>query len=153
MLSILILIGVALMIWMLLADYGGRAIKVRVDVDIPVDAGINDVVIVPGYKNEYHLKVTADKPHEYDLTFSFKEQGDTESDLKDNLYILIEYDGVVYCDAKLSELYEQGPTMTLQLKRLVAQDVKVVYYIPEEVGNEIKGDTADFGLFITAREK
>ena len=149
----MILIGVGLMIWMLLADHLGGAIKVRVDVDIPVEAGINDVVIVPGYKNEYHLKVTADKPHEYDLTFSFKEQGNTESDLKDNLYILIEHDGVVYCDAKLSELYEGGPTMTLQLKRLVAQDVKVVYYIPEEVGNEIKGDTADFGLFITAREK
>ena len=149
----MILIGVGLMIWMLLADHLGGAIKVRVDVDIPVEAGINDVVIVPGYKNEYHLKVTADKPHEYDLTFSFKEQGDTESDLKDNLYILIEHDGVVYCDAKLSELYEGGPSMTLQLKRLVAQDVKVVYYIPEEVGNEIKGDTADFGLFITAREK
>lgn len=149
----MILIGVGLMIWMLLADHLGGAIKVRVDVDIPVEAGINDVVIVPGYKNEYHLKVTADKPHEYDLTFSFKEQGDTESDLKDNLYILIEHDGVVYCDAKLSELYEGGPTMTLQLKRLVAQDVKVVYYIPKEVGNEIKGDTADFGMFITAHEK
>ena len=149
----MILIGVGLMIWMLLADHGGGAIKVRVDVDIPVEAGINDVVIVPGYKNEYHLKVTADKPHEYDLTFSFKEQGDTTSDLKDNLYILIEHDGVVYCDAKLSELYEGGPTMTLQLKRLVAQDVKVVYYIPKEVGNEIKGDTADFGMFITAHEK
>ena len=149
----MILIGVALMIWMLLADHLGGAIKVRVDVDIPVEAGINDVVIVPGYKNEYHLKVTADKPGEYDLTFSFREQGNTESDLKDNLYILIEHDGKVYCDAKLSELYEGGPVMRLQLKRLVAQDVKVVYYIPKEVGNEIKGDTADFGLFITAHEK
>ena len=153
MLNVLILIGVVLMIWMLLADYGGRAIKVRVDVDIAVDAGINDVVIVPGYKNEYHLKVTADKPGKYDLTFSFVEQGNTENALKDNLYILIEQDGEVYCDTKLSELYEGGPTMTLKLRRLVAQDVKVVYYIPEEVGNEIKGNTADFGLFITAREK
>lgn len=153
MLSILILVGVGLMIWMLLVDHGGGAIKVRVDVDIAVEAGINDVVIVPGYKNEYHLKVTADKPDEYDLTFSFVEQGNTANALKDNLYILIEHDGVVYCDAKLSELYEGGPTMPLQLKRLVAQDVKVIYYIPEEVGNEIKGDEIDFGLFITAREK
>ena len=95
MLSILILVGVGLMIWMLLSDHGGGAIKVRVDVDIAVEAGINDVVIVPGYKNEYHLKVTADKPGKYDLTFSFVEQGNTENALKDNLYILIEQDGEV----------------------------------------------------------
>ena len=73
--------------------------------------------------------------------------------MKDNLYILIEYDGVVYCHNTLSALYEGGPTITLNLKRIKAQNIRVVYYIPEEVGNEIQGNVADFDVFINATER
>ncbi len=141
------------MIWMLLAKHNADNIKVRVEVDIPQQVAIRDTEIVPGYENEYCVKVTADRPGEYDLTFSFIEKGNSDNALKDNLYILIEYDGVVYCHNTLSALYEGGPTISLDLERRKAQDIKVVYYIPEEVGNEIKGNIADFDLFITARER
>ena len=149
----MILVGVALMIWMLLAEHNGETIKLHIDVDVPNKVAINDYVIVPGYENEQCVEVTADKPGEYDLTFSFIEKGDPDNLLKDNLYILIEYDGVVYCDNKLSELYEGGPAISVKLKRLRAQDIRVVYYIPESVGNEIKGHEVNFDLFITARER
>ena len=138
---------------MLLAGRHGDNIKVRVDVDAPQLVAIQDSVLVPGFENEYCVKVTADKPGEYDLTFSFIEKGDPDNALKDNLYILIEYDGVVYCHNTLSALYEGGPTITLNLKRIKAQNIRVVYYIPEEVGNEIQGNIADFDVFINATER
>ena len=95
-LSLMILLGVALMIWVLLAKRNGDNIKVKVEVEeinVPKRVDINDYILVPGYENEYTLTVTADRPGDYDLTFSFVEKGNEDNILKENLYILIEYDG------------------------------------------------------------
>ena len=39
------------------------------------------------------------------------------------------------------------------MRETVLKDVKIVYYIPLEVGNEIQGAVADFDLFVMAAEK
>ena len=44
-------------------------------------------------------------------------------------------------------------TITIDLTDEVWEEVKLVYYIPEDVGNEIQGAAADFELFIIANEK
>lgn len=152
----MILLGVALMIWMLLADRNGDNIKVKVEIEeinVPKKVEINDYILVPGYENEYTLTVTSDRPGDYDLTFSFVEKGNEDNVLKENLHILIEYDGEVLCDDKLSELYDRTIDFSIELKRWHGQDIRVVYYIPIEVGNEIQGQVIDFDLFITATEK
>lgn len=155
-LSLIILLGVALTIWMLLARRNNDNIKVRVEIDdinIPKRVEINDYVLVPGYENEYVLSVTADKPGDYDVTFSFVEKGNKDNILKENLYVLIEYDGDVICNDKLSELFDENSEIQMELKRHRGQEIKVVYYIPIEVGNEIQGQVIDFDLYITAKEK
>ena len=152
----MILLGVALMIWMLLAKRNGDNIKVKVEVEeinVPKRVDINDYILVPGYENEYTLTVTADRPGDYDLTFSFVEKGNEDNTLKENLYILIEYDGEIICDDKLSELYDQQFYLDIELKRWRGKDIRVVYYVPIEVGNEIQGQVVDFDLYITAKEK
>lgn len=152
----MILLGVALMIWVLLAKRNGDNIKVKVEVEeinVPKRVDINDYILVPGYENEYTLTVTADRPGDYDLTFSFVEKGNEDNILKENLYILIEYDGEIICDDKLSELYDQQFYLDIELKRWRGKDIRVVYYVPIEVGNEIQGQVVDFDLYITAKEK
>ena len=152
----MILLGVALMIWMLLAKRNGDNIKVKVEIEeinVPKRVDINDYILVPGYENEYTLTVTADRPGDYDLTFSFVEKGNEDNILKENLYILIEYDGEIICDDKLSELYDQQFKLDIELKRWRGKDIRVVYYVPIEVGNEIQGQVVDFDLYITAKEK
>ena len=152
----MILLGVALMIWMLLAKRNGDNIKVKVEIEeinVPKRVDINDYILVPGYENEYTLTVTADRPGDYDLTFSFVEKGNEDNILKENLYILIEYDGEIICDDKLSELYDQQFYLDIELKRWRGKDIRVVYYVPIEVGNEIQGQVVDFDLYITAKEK
>ena len=155
-LSLMILLGVALVIWVLLAKRNGDNIKVKVEIEeinVPKRVDINDYILVPGYENEYTLTVTADKPGDYDVTFSFVEKGNEDNILKENLYILIEYDGDVICNDKLSELFDVNSEIQMELKRHRGQEIKVVYYIPIEVGNEIQGQVVDFDLYITAKEK
>ena len=54
----------------------------------------------------------------------------------------------------LSELFNSDNiVLTLDMRETVLKDVKIVYYIPLEVGNEIQGAVADFDLFVMAAEK
>lgn len=152
--SILILIGVILMVIMLCAAKHENCIKIKLAINESEKVEISDYIIVPGYENEYFLSITTDNPGSYDLNFSFIEKGNTENVLKEHFYVLIEYDGEVYYDDKLSNLYERTDiTIEMNLKRVLGTEVRIVYYIPSEVGNDIQGEIVDFDLFVTATEK
>ena len=140
------------MLWLHLSDVGGDHIKVHLKIDTPHKVEITDYVLVPGYVNEYSVLVTADAPGTYDLAFSFVENGYTNNILKENLFIMIEYDGVLYRHDTLENLYEDNFVLRMDLKRLKGKEIKITYYIPEYVGNEIQGSVVDFDLFITAKE-
>ena len=149
-----IMIGVGLSTYLLIAYENNESLKVKISLDEPQKVEITGYALIPGYENEYFVSLVADAPGTYDLTFSFIKQGETKTALDDCLYVLVEFEDKVYFDDKLSSLYQRDDLIiTLELERLKGTNVKVVYYIPKEVGNEIQGCVADFDLFITTKEK
>ncbi len=154
LLSVSLLTGTALMTQMLYAPEGEYFFKVDLQFGEPQLVEFGDIAIIPGYHAEVDLITETDKNAPYDLTFSFVHTGQERNALHDNFYIKIEYNGKVYCDNALSELFELDELLvTIDLTEASTQSVKVIYYIPESVGNEIQGCDVDFELYTTVIEK
>ena len=108
----------------------------------------NSLSMAPGEEYDYFLRLTSEVEDDFEIAMKF-----TESDgliLKDYVYVRIECDGEVFCDKLLADLFKNDIVrFDCQLKKKDACEIKVVYYIPEDVGNEIENSSADFDLLIS----
>lgn len=153
-LSVMILIGVAMVVVVIRFGHDGNTIKMDIQHGQPQKVENTIPRMIPGAKSEYVITSYRYVPGIYTLTFDFEDK-DFENSVFDNaVRVRIECNGEVYCDQTLATLFETGdPVVTLDMREEIWKTINVVYYIPEDIGNEIQGATADFDLFIIANEK
>lgn len=101
----------------------------------------------PGGEKEYVISLSGDSASEYDITLTFRDDEDTESgDLENYLTVKITTEEITI-EKTLKELL-QGETLALGK---TSDGIKIVYAMPQEIGNESQGTTADFYIDFTAK--
>lgn len=145
---VLILIGIALMAWMLVNRNNRNVI--HIDLDDQIDPiGFKNLCLIPGESCAYTLRLTGDEAEQYDAHLRFEET--QVGTLKHYAYIRIEANGQVLCDQLMATMFE-GETIDLfvDLRQVEQQEITITYYLPIEVGNEVQNAEAVFDLLITA---
>ena len=152
--SILIIIGVSLIGWMLNTEEDRNVIVVVLS-DNPTNAKeieFESLALVPGEKCEYEIILKKDKAHKgdsYKLSLDFVEL--EESPLKEYARVKILSNGTVVHDELLANVLEGGDIVfTVDFSEGENTSLKLLYYLPLEVGNEAKNAGALFKLVLTA---
>lgn len=149
-LSAMILIGVALTVYMLSTANNRNIIKVNIENGKTQAVEFKDLCLLPGEECGYIISFGSGAADKYDVELVFHET-EGEKTLKDHAYVRIEANGEVICDQLLATLFENSHiTLPIDLTGDEKNDVKIVYYLPEEVGNEVQNAEATFELLITA---
>lgn len=148
-LSVMILIGVALTIYMLSTVNKYDIIKVNIKDDATQVVEFQDLCLIPGEKCEYTISLGSDTADKYNVELAFHET--VENTLKNYVHIKIEANGEIVCDQLLATLFDNSNiTLAVDLTEDKKNDIKIIYYLPEEIGNEAQNAEANFELLITA---
>lgn len=125
------------------------------NIDVEIEEGETSVVefeelgLVPGQSVEYELYLsTGDGPTQC-ISLDFYETGD--SPLKDYVRVTIFLNDEEICDELLGDVMDAGNIVCNADISSGEHKITLVYYMPEEVGNEAAGAEAWFDLFITAQ--
>ena len=106
--------------------------------------------LVPGEQIEYTLIVTSNEGPTYAVDFDFRETED--SPLSDYVYVRMLLGEEELCNALLADLMDSGAiSRELKIKESDSCELTIIYYMPEEVGNEAENAEAHFDLYITGR--
>ena len=147
--SIMIIVGVALMTWMLSTADERNVIWVSIDDGETCPIRFEDLSLVPGDECEYKVKLQKEGSSRYDLTFDFVETGD--GTLKNYVRVKIMTKGnVVYDDLLINALESENILLPVDFDKELNTEFDIVYYLPIDVGNEAKNAEAKFGLMLTA---
>lgn len=144
--SVVILIGVALTIYFSTSDR--HIIKISIEPDQTQAIRFEELYLRPGENCEYILSLSSEQAEVYRLVLCFEDQDPTLT-LKDYAYVRMEKGGEVLCDIRLSEAFEQAIIeCSADFTDNKKDDVKIIYYIPENVGNDAQNAEADFKLLV-----
>ena len=139
---VLILIGVALMTWMLLTE------EERNVIDVDIDGGkikFENLAMLPGESCEYKVRLKGDRAKKYDLNLNFVEL--EEKTLKNYARVRIEADGEIICDELLVTVFEaENINLPVDFSEGKNTELKITYYLPIDIGNEAKNAEAIFEL-------
>ena len=148
-LSTLILIGVALMIYVLVAFNNRNIIKINIENGETQAVEFKKLDLIPGEECNYTLSLSSKVADEYDILLVFRET--EEHTLKDYARVRMESNGEVICDKLLAEMFTgNGISLSFRLVKDRSEDIQITYYLPEDVGNEAQNAEAAFELLITA---
>lgn len=150
-LAIMILLGVALTVYFLTVDK--RVIKVRIEPDETQQIHFDAICLRPGEQCEYTVELSCEYSKQYRLTLAFSDREPTQT-LKNYAHVRVEKDGEVVCDQLLADMFEQGGVTTqIDFTDGAKNDIRIVFYMLETVGNEAQNAEADFDLLLTATNK
>lgn len=147
--AVLIIIGVILTIWML-NDRNRQDV-----IDIGLDSTISPISfdklkLMPGDSTEYTLAFKGKKTKVYDVRLDFEDVNE-EGTLKNFIRIKIMSGETEIYDGLLAEAIEKEfDELRVDFKRGKNTTLKLIYYMPLEVGNEAKLATTDFRMHINA---
>lgn len=150
-LCVLILVGTGITAYSLLNPTKGTTM---IRLDLTEGAGgkivtFSDLTMIPGESSKYCLLLSSEVEDEFEITLHFSEIDDKL--LKEFAYVRIENGDELLCDKRLSEVLLGEPlTCTRKLSNKTEADIRITYYLPEDVGNEAQGTAAEFELMITA---
>jgi hypothetical protein len=106
--------------------HDGNAIKMDIQHGQPQKVEFSQFAMIPGGKSEYIIIPYRYVPGVYNLTFDFQDKEIGHSIFDKSVYVYIECDGVVYCDQRLSSIFDsENPVITLDLAYIVDHE-KVV---------------------------
>ena len=149
--SVILVIAIVFLIYF----YATRDTRENV-IDVKLESGessslkFENLTLLPGESCEYELELSHRVKADYDITLSFSDQ-DSELTLKSFVYAKVTAGDEVICDTLLSELFDgEALTFSRELSKDKAETVKILYYMPSEVGNEAKNAEAKFNLVISA---
>lgn len=148
--SALILVGVSLMTWMLVTEDDRSVIEVQLEDGKTQSIEFENLSLVPGEECEYVVTLKSENAKKYDLNLDFV---DTEKDLtlKNFARVKIVANGEVVCDELLATIFEnEDIVLPIDFTEDKNTELKIVYYLPLEVGNEAKNAEAIFELLLTA---
>lgn len=147
-LSALILIGVILTVFLITADK--NVIKVSVDSDEAQEINFTSLELRPGESCEYTVIFRDAINARYLVELDFLDREPTYT-LKDYALLRIEKDGEILYDQPLCDVFESEVIkLTIDLSDGKTNEIGIIYYMPEDVGNEAQNAEADFTLFVTA---
>ena len=147
--SVLILIGVSLMTWMLATEEERNNIKVELDGGETEVLEFEALRLVPGSQCEYTITLKNGNTDQYNLTLDFKET--EEKTLKKYARVKILSEEAEVYDELLETAFEnEGIVLPVDFKQDLNTVLKIVYYLPIEIGNEAKNAEALFDLVLTA---
>ena len=150
--SVLILIGVSLMTWMLVTEEERNNIKVELDGGETEVLEFEALRLVPGSQCEYTITLKNGNTDQYNLTLDFKET--EEKTLKRFACVKILANGEVLFDDLLATAFEQdGILLPVDFGENRNTELKIVYYLPLDVGNEAKNAEAIFDLQLTVSDE
>lgn len=148
--SVLIIVGVSLMGWMLATEDERGVIEVKLEDGKTESLAFEDLTLVPGEECEYIIKLEKSGASKYDLELDFVDT-DEEKTLKNYARVKILANGEVVSDELLADAFENEKIiLPVDFDEGKNTELKIVYYLPLEVGNEAKKAEAFFELLLKA---
>ena len=113
-------------------------------------ASFEHLNLLPGEEVEYTLLVSSNEGPTYAVDFEFRESDD--SPLKDYVYVRMLIGEEEICNELLADVMDNGAiSRNLVISKGDECEVTIIYYMPEEIGNEAEGAEAHFDLYVTGR--
>ena len=110
------------------------------------------LAIIPGSSSEYDIEFNGDRSSQFDVTLNFEEKEDKA--LKNFAYVKIVSGDEVLYDKLLADAFDDDTIIIpVDFEKNANTQLKIVYYLPIEVGNEAKNAGAKFDLLFTAQSK
>lgn len=148
--SMLVIMGVSLMGWMLATEDERGVIEVRLEDGKTESLAFESLMLVPGEAYEYVVKLEKFGASNYNLELDFVDTN-KEKTLKNYARVKIMAGGEVICDELLADAFEKEKiVLPVDFDEEKNTDLKIVYYLPIEVGNEAKKAEAVFELLLKA---
>lgn len=150
-LSVLILIGLVLMGWMYASKGKNEGLlEVKLEGGGTKALAFESLSLLPGESCEYTILLKKVSTSKYDLELDFIET--EEKTLKNYAYVKLIAGDTVLCDELLATAFENDSiTLPVDFDAGKNTEIRVVYYLPAEVGNEAKNAEAIFELRLTAK--
>lgn len=151
--SILIIVGVALMMWLLATeDERNNVIKISLDAGDSKPIEFEALCLLPGDECEYEVELIKGTTSTFYIDFNFVETG--EGTLKDYARVKVISAGNTLYDALLADAIDRENILfPVDFDKDQNTKFKVVYYLPIDVGNEAKNAEANFELILTASKE
>ena len=147
---VLILIGVTILMWMMLTEDERNNIEVYLSDGKTQAIQFDDLDLVPGDSCEYEIVLKSEFAKKYDLILDFADLAE-EGTLKNFVRVKIMADDESVCDELLADVIANDDlVLPVDFKENKNTKLKVVYYLPLEVGNDAKNAEALFELRLTA---
>ncbi len=146
---VLILTGVLLLVYMLSASNRGNIIDIDIGDSESKSLSFDGLYLLPGESQQYTLNLHTKEDGYHDITFEFSE--DEFGELKNYLYVKITIGGRTLHDGVLSELLaDEAEAIYYTMNSAYPEEVGIIYYMPESLGNEAQGTRTSFDLVIRA---
>lgn len=147
--SALILVGVMLMGWMLKHKDAQNMIDVLLVDGKTKVVEFESLTLVPGEECEYTVRLRKSDIDKYKLKLDFVEL--EEKMLKNFARVKILANGEIVYDELLATTFENhGTVLSVDFAEGKNTELRIVYYLPIDVGNEAKNAEAIFELLLTA---
>ena len=151
-LSLLIFVGLVLIDQLMLHRGDPGVIRVDLKDGITETLTFENLALVPGSSCEYTVKLQTDRAKACSLTLDFEETG--KGTLDDFARVKILYDGTVVCDELLATVFaREAISLPIDFDQKTSEQLRIVYYLPLDVGNEAKNAKAVFELRLTANNE
>ena len=150
--SLLIITGIVIIALMTSTSDNPGIVNVDMDNSKPQAVEFNNFDLVPGSSCEYEIKFNGSRFKQYTVALEFVEK--ENKSLKDYLRVkIISGDKEIY-DNLLANAFSDIPlALSVDFDKGLNTDLKLVYYLPIEVGNEAKNADADFELLFKAESE
>ena len=150
--SVMIIIGVSLMGWMLANENDQGVIEVKLEEGKTETLSFEHLTLIPGQECEYVIQLEKASADTYNLELDFVEI--EEKTLKNYARVKIVAGDEVVCDELLADAFESDViVLPVDYAEGKNTELKIVYYLPSEVGNEAKKAEAIFELLLKASNK
>lgn len=145
----LIIIGILLLGWVWATADDRNVIRVQLEGGNSEALKFEELALVPGEECEYLIKLERMSSDSYDLVLDFVESG--EGTLADYARVRITSGEHTVCDELLRDAFSsEDIVLSVDFSENKNTELKVIYYLPVEVGNEAKNAEAIFELLLTA---
>ena len=135
--------------WVLSDHNRANSITIHVETDETELVSFRHIGLIPGESCEYKIKFKGKEDVILEFDFIEKE----EKSLKNFAYVRIVSEDNVIFEELLADAFENEEIVVpISFYKKLNTELTIIYYRPDEVGNEAKNAEADFDLEIRASE-
>lgn len=151
----LLSVGMMVSLYMQFSSRDDNVIEVYLSDGQTESVQFEELAMIPGDSLEYIIKLKSNDINNGYFTLDFAEISEAEErSLKDFAYVKILIDDKVICDELLSERFKgKDIVLPFDIANKANTELKVIYYMPIDVGNEAKNAEAIFELRLTAENE